>query len=253
MRAIAAFIISLLAVACSDSTTIGYGQQSEGRISIAHLKTMAVGSSVEIVENVAIEGYVVVNDLYGEYYKTIVISDESGGIELMIDCDNTAVEFPVSARVTVHCTGLSVGVYGGRVMLGAVPERDFTVDRLSMQEAARHIKVDKSTPTEIRAKEKKISEISTADVSNYVVINDVEFVDQGLAWCDKDPLTEEYITTTRTVSDSEGRRIGIRTIASCSYRAERLPEGRGRLYGVVEYFNGEFALRVVNHGVVFNK
>ena len=53
MRAIAAFIISLLAVACSDSTTIGYGQQSEGRISIAHLKTMAVGSSVEIVENVA--------------------------------------------------------------------------------------------------------------------------------------------------------------------------------------------------------
>ena len=121
MRAIAAFIISLLAVACSDSTTIGYGQQSEGMISIAHLKTMAAGSSVEIVENVAIEGYVVVNDLYGEYYKTIVISDESGGIELLVDCDNTAVEFPVSARVTVHCTGLAVGVYGGRVMLGAVP------------------------------------------------------------------------------------------------------------------------------------
>ena len=253
MRAIAAFIISLLAVACSDSTTIGYGQQSEGMISIAHLKTMAAGSSVEIVENVAIEGYVVVNDLYGEYYKTIVISDESGGIELLVDCDNTAVEFPVSARVTAHCTGLAVGVYGGRVMLGAVPEREFTVERLSMQKAAQHIRVDKSAPVEIRAKEKKINEISTSDVSNYVVIDDVEFVDQGLAWCDKDPLTGEYIATTRAVSDSEGRQIGVRTIASCSYRAERLPEGWGRLYGVVEYFNGEFALRVVNHGVVFDK
>lgn len=254
MRAIAAFIISLAMMACSDSSTIDFEQHDKSLISIAHLKTMATAASVALYDNITIEGYVIANDLFGEYYKTIVVGDQSGAILVAVDTNHTAEEFPLSAHITIHCTGLAVGTSGGGIMLGAVPQREYTIDRIQSKEFDRYIEVDKQNPIAMRATRKQISEIGADDISNYVSIDDVAFVGQeGMYWCERDAISGDYQTTILKVTDSGGNTIGVRTISTCDYRAERLPEGRGTLYGIVERIGGEYTLRVVNHGVVFTK
>ena len=101
-------------------------------------------------------------DLFGEYYKSIVISDQSGGIEIGVDIRNTAVRFPISARVVVHCSGLALGNYGGRMMLGAVPEREYTVDRIAESDIDRYMLIDCSAPVAIEPTTITIADLSPA-------------------------------------------------------------------------------------------
>jgi hypothetical protein len=97
-----------------------------------------------------------------------------------------------------------------------------------------------------------IAELTPAHISNYVVIKGINFGDQvGKAWCEFDSLTGKYLTTQRTAYDAQGYEIAIRTISTCDYCSEVIPQGECDLYGIVEYFNGEYSLRIVNHGIVF--
>ena len=78
MKRIVTAIISLIILsACQDSAP-SYNERPHGIISIAHLKTLATSDSYTITDDVAIEGYVVANDLFGEFYKSIVICEEKG-------------------------------------------------------------------------------------------------------------------------------------------------------------------------------
>ncbi|MBQ8553373.1 MAG: hypothetical protein IJ431_04155 [Alistipes sp.] len=252
MRRIVLLLISLFAVACSDATSGHYAERPHGTVSIAYLKSLAHGDSTTITDDISIEGYVIANDLFGEYYKSIVISDQSGGIEIGVDIRNTAVRFPISARTVVHCSGLALGNYGGRLMLGAVPEREYTVDRIAESDIDRYMLIDCSAPVAIEPTTITIADLSPALIGNYVRIDDLSFEQaSGLAWCDSDPITGKPITTQRTAYDSRGNAIAIRIIAECDYHSEVIPAGRGTLFCVVEYFNSEYSLRIVNHGIVF--
>ncbi len=245
-------LVSLFTVACSDATSGHYAERPHGTVSIAHLKSLACDDSVVITDDISIEGYVVANDLFGEYYKSIVISDPSGGIEIGVDIRNTAARFPHSARVMVQCSGLALGSYGGHLMLGAIPEREYTVDRIAESDIERYMHIDCSEPTAIEPATITIADLSPALIGNYVRIDDLSFEHEaGLAWCDSDPITGKPITTQRTAYDSRGNALAIRIIAECDYHSEVIPTGRGTLFGVVEYFNSEYSLRIVNHGIVF--
>lgn len=245
-------ILLLCAVSCSDATSGEYNDRPKGTVSIAHLKTMAKSASTAIVDDISIEGYVVANDLFGEYYKSIIVSDASGGIEVSVDLQRTATEFPISARVVIHCSGLAIGSNAGRLVLGAQPESEYTVDRISADDISRYILVDTDNPREVEPTPLVINELTAAHIGNYVVIKTLNFGDQiGKTWCERDPLTGKHITTQRTAYDSEGQEIGIRIISTCDYRDEAIPAGEGDLYGVVECYNGEYSLRIVNHGIMF--
>ena len=255
MRRIACLLTNILLLlglgGCSEATSGEYNDRPQGTVSIAHLKSMARSESVIITDDIAIEGYVVANDLFGEYYKSIIISDDSGGIEVGIDLKRTATEFPISARVMIHCSGLAIGTYAGQLMLGAQPADQFTVDRISAEDISRYITIDVENPKAIKPSPLTIGELTSTHISNYVVIKNLCFQDQaGKAWCEYDTLTSKYLTTQRTAYDKSARDIAIRIISSCDYRSETIPEGLCDLYGIVEYFNGEYSLRIINHGIV---
>lgn len=240
-----------MAISCQDSS-VGFDERPHGVISIAHLKTLATSESYTITDDIAIEGYVVANDLYGEYYKSIVICDASGGIEIAIDSRTTATQFPISARIVVYCSGLTIGNYGGELVLGTTPSGGYTVGRIAEKDIQRYMLVDRSSPKAIEPTQITIRAIDAEHIGNYIRLDDVTFSSQAsLTWCDKDPTTGEYVTTERTISNRNGDKFAVRTIAECRYRNEKLPSGYGTLCGIVEYFNGNYSLRVVNHQVLF--
>ena len=252
MRRIVAAIISVIILSACHDSSAERSERPHGTISIAHLKSLATSESYTISDDIAIEGYVVANDLFGEYHKSIVICDHSGGIEIAIDLRQTAPKFPISARVVVYCSGLTIGDYGGQLTLGAIPEGKYTVDRILEKDLERYILIDKTSPKAIEPTEVAINDINTTHIGNYIRLSDVTFASQAdLTWCDKDPITGDYITTERTIYDREKNSFTVRCIAECHYNNEKLPSGYGTLCGIVEYFNGKYSLRVVNHQIHF--
>lgn len=242
----------LFLASCNGKEAPQFDEAPHGTISIAHLKSLAREISTTIVDDVAIEGYIIANDLYGELYKSIVISDQSGGIELSVDCKRTATTFPIGAHITIHCTSLALGDYGGQLILGAQPTGEYVVDRIAESHFSRYFTIDCSTPGTIQPKRFDIGNPSPQDIGNYVYVENVNFGNQaGDKWCETDPETGEYITTERILYDDEGNTIAIRIESRCSYASEEIPTGRGKIGAIAEYFNGNYLLRIINRNIHF--
>ena len=255
MKKIVLYCISIF---CCCITSCSYYSQPEfeepapSTVSIAHLKTLCKSNSTTITDDVSVVGYVIANDMFGEYKKSIIIGDDSGCIEVIVNHTPTATYFPISAQVKIHCTGLALGTSGGKVILGAEPTAEYRVDYITPTLVAQHFHIDTTNPYEIEPQEIKITELSTNHIGNYIALNEVTFGDQaGLAWCDTDPETNQYITTIRTLYDKDGNSLQLRTLGSCHYCHEKIPAGYGTVWGIVEYFDDTYSLRIVNHSILF--
>ena len=235
----------------ADTPPAEYPETPHSKVSIAHLKSLCRTDRVVITDDISIEGHIIVNDLYGEFIKSIVVADESGCLEVSVDCTSTAEIFFVGARMVVSCSSLALGDYGGRIILGAATSDEYSVGRVAEKDFSRYFLIDTSKPKEITPQVTKISNIDATHIGNYIELRDVRFIDGGAAeWCDKDTESGEYVTTERTITDPAGNEFTVRTLAECTYRNETLPQEVCTLRGIVDYFNGQYSLRVINHQIV---
>lgn len=233
-----------------DTPPAEYPETPHSKVSIAHLKSLCRTDRVVITDDISIEGHIIVNDLYGEFIKSIIVADESGCIEISVDCASTADVFFVGARMVVSCSSLALGDYGGRIILGAATSDEYSVGRVAEKDFSRYFLIDTSKPKEITPQVAKISNIDATHIGNYIELRDVRFIDGGAAeWCDKDTESGEYVTTERTITDPAGNEFTVRTLAECVYRNETLPQGVCTLRGIVDYFNGQYSLRIINHQI----
>ena len=247
------FCLLLLFVGCESQEIGNFDSEPIGKISIAHLKTLLKGNSYRISDDITIEGYVIANDLYSEYIKEIVIADQSGGIVIAIDEAQSATRFPISAHVTINCSGLQLGFVSGRVTLGERSNDGYRVERISQQNIARYILIDKGTPQSIKPKTVNIKEITSLMAGNFVAIKDVEFEDAGKSWCDKDSSKDEYTDTIRYAKDKDTNKIGIYTSQHCDYSGETIPSGYGEICGIVENIDQQPVIRIIQHNIFFRK
>ena len=255
MKTIAKYLVSLLIAlccACADQDHEDFGHTSQSTVSIAHLKTLFRQNSVTITDDIYIEAYVVANDLYEEYTKAIVVGDDQAGIEIAIDSNNTAKYFPIAARVVVNCCGLTLGSRGGTIILGTAPNSTYTVGRIKEQEISRYFHIERHNTKEIIPKEVTITSLSPSLIGSLVALRDVTFrPTQGQTWCEKDSASGKWLDTSLTLYDLEENSLEVRINADCEYRNENIPEGYGTVWGVIEYFNGTYSLRIVNHRIEF--
>lgn len=218
---------------------------------IAYLKSLGRGTSTPIRQAITVRGTVTANDRYGEFYKTIVIEDQSGGIEIAIDHTALGDIFPVNAQVTVYCNGLSLGDYGNKLLLGATPTSEYSVDRIALANINRYIRMVDIEPTSYTPAIIDISNVNSNYIDRYVRFENVRFLEAGEQWCETDPITGKLITTNRTIEDSQGARFVVRILDSSIYATEPIPQGTGSVNGIIDYFNGEYSLRISNFRVDF--
>lgn len=209
-------------------------------------RTLCTKASVTLTRDIRLRCVVTANDHYGEFDRTLVVADASGGIEVAVDAADLYRDYPLGANLTLYCNGLALGDYGGKIQLGAPPRGDYAVDRIPARELSRYLRCNDSGTLQRDFVRRSISEISLRDVDTYVRFDQVRFTTQG-TWCDIDPLSGKRLTTERTIVDSTGATFRVRTLGSAHYAGEPLPKGKGSLCGIVDYFNGEYALRVTNY------
>lgn len=69
-------------------------------------------NGVEITENIIIEGRVSTTDQPGNFYKSLYIQDETGGMEIKLGRNGLYNEYHEGQRIVIKCSGLYVGDYG---------------------------------------------------------------------------------------------------------------------------------------------
>ena len=213
------------------------------RHSIAWLKSQCKGASQLLTEDIVIRGRVVANDAYGEWSRSLVLADETGGITIYADDAQLYRRYPFGATVVLYANGLRLYDYGGKVVVGSEPsEYGFGIDRTAI---ASHLQRGENLPDAPEPLDLSLADIAAEHIDTYVRITGVHFVEQE-CWCQKDSVTGRFVDTDRTVVDETGRTLRIRTRGSCSYAKEPLPSGKGSMCGIVDCFNGRYALRVVN-------
>jgi hypothetical protein len=86
---------------------------------IRELKTRHIKGNFELItEDIVIAGIVIADDRSGNFYKSIILQDASGGIAIRLDGSGLYNNFPVGRKVYVKLKGLYLSDYGGLIQLG---------------------------------------------------------------------------------------------------------------------------------------
>ena len=243
--------VLLTLTACNRASVLRYdeeGLQGETLTSIAALKARCNGSSVRIAEDLNIRGTVVAIDAVGEFPKILVLEDETGGIEILLDRELLERDYELGCRLTVLCNGLSLGDYGGKIQLGAPSGDSYPVARIPDEHIANHLRRDSAAVSRLRPATLAFDELAMRHVSRYVRFEQVRIAseEQGEPFCERDAETGEPLPTDRHLVNGSGDTLVLRILPGCDYANEPLPAGRGSANGILDYFNGIYQLRPVN-------
>ena len=229
----------LFAAGCTSGSGPKY---REGDVTIAYLRSMYGRQAVTVEGDVYITGRVVSTDHHGNFYKTLVVEDATGGIVVRIDLENYHRTYFYGTQLRIACNSLVLSSYGGTLQLGAYSYDEGTADlghipedRLSAIITIGEDEDELPAPTPIT-----IPELAPGHISRMVIIRDVQFVDggAGLKWCEQDADTD------RMIVDRNGNRMAVRTSRYANFAGRVLPAGSGAIVGVVSYFNGAYQLTV---------
>ncbi len=78
-----------------------------------------------VEEMYVIKGKVISNDVYGNFYNSILVQDEDGGgIEVKLGLGGLYTKYPPGQTVYVVCKGLALGNYRSTLSLGLEPTSD---------------------------------------------------------------------------------------------------------------------------------
>ena len=83
---------------------------------------------------------------------------------------------------------------------------------------------------------------------NYVAVEDLRLVDSehGLSWTDSDTITGQPITTVRHFCQGSDT-LRVVTYAGCRYATENIPTSPIFFSGILDWYDGDIAMRIVGH------
>lgn len=243
-------ISTLLLAACAPMSKAPLAGEEDGEdksgeertVSIAYLKTLYKGAPVRVAEEIIVAGRVVSSDVKGNFYKTLVIDDPTGGIELRIDLEQVFKHFMVHTRVVVRCNGLWLGSYGGTLQLGTEPYEGWQTQHIPESEIPLHIQTDEEFNAEVLPHRLGFDEIAPEYIATFVSFDGVQFADEeaGMSWAEVDSETD----TDRHLVDLRGDTLVVRTSRYALFAHKTLPDGNGYIEGVLNHFNGKYQLVV---------
>ena len=216
--------------------------------SIAELKAQHVlGQITEITEDIMIKGIIVANDETGNFYKTLVIQDESAGISISINATDLYNLHPIGMEMYINCNGLIMADFAGTISIGGStfinnsgnPQLGGIEESLLTQYVFRGLK-DQELPILNR----NINELSNSDISSIVQISDLEFIDAQSNVPFADAINLQSINL--TLADCDENTILLRSSGYSNFASELTPGGNGTITAIYSVFNQDKQLFIMD-------
>lgn len=218
-------------------------EEPEGtsKVSVQYLKSLYRGYPLRITEDLELHVVVAANDLFGAFPYTLVVQDETGGIEIKISVRGLYTEFAVGQQLLLRCQELTLGGYGGLVQLGtASADLDYETGFIAEVVLPSYLNKTGRPIVEVLPETVTIEGLLPRHVDKLVALEQVQFTgdELSLSWCD-----DEYAGT-RHIVDPAGNILEVWTHPDASFAGNVLPSGSGYIEGILSYFNKSYQLRV---------
>ena len=240
------FALLVFATACVDQDfdfppEPKLGAAFENTITIADLIASyhkPNANPVQITDVVAISGIVIAEDQSGNYFKELVIQDETGGIEIQLNATGLANDFPVGRRVYINCKNLYIGDFAGVVQLGgsydAVGDRINRIDEVLINQFIAKGAIEGAPEPKLLT----IDQLGEANISTLVKIEKLQFAEQYAGGTYADYPNRETISAVNTIlEDCNGNTITLRNSSYANFAEQLTPEGNGTIIAIYGVFN----------------
>lgn len=205
------------------------------------------GEFVTVEEDLVLDAIVIADDRSGNYYRSIVIQDETGGIALLINARDLHNDYPIGRRIFLHCKDLIVNDYGGTIQLGGGTYVSGAGDlRLGgIEEALKDQFITKGVRNQtVTPSIKTISELGRSDISTLVQLEGIQFNSSDTASTYADAINME--TVNLDLENCDGQNIIIRSSGFAEFAGQNVPDGNGTIIGVYSVFNNTKQLYIRN-------
>lgn len=198
-----------------------------------------------------IEGIVTTSDESGNYFKQIVIQDETGAIQLDVDAYDLYLSYQVGQKIVLDVTGLYIGGYGRLMQIGAAPSSGYP-SRIPEDTFTKYAQIDGLASSETMVKPQVISmaELSSTapdspaglSMQNLLItVEGVTFENAG-----KQTLsTSGSNGVSQTIRNAEGSAI-LYTSGYSDFWDYYCPTGTGNITGILSCYNATWQIRLID-------
>ena len=241
--------------------------EMEANTTIAELKAMYAGGPTEIYEEAIISGVVNSSDRSGNFYRSLYIQDETGGIELKIGKTGLYNEYPIGQVLYVKARSLVLGDYKGMLQLGAPsPESKYETSYMDApllinSTIFKGVRGDVPFPCEISDK----SGLNAKNLGTLVKIENVIYKEGNYQLYDQNGNFERVPLDTWAIKEnktegvkaaygnhifvlSDGSEVTVRTSGYAKFAQKKVPEigTRVNLTGILTRYNTTYQLALID-------
>ena len=114
----------LLAMGCYDnhSERVSDDIFEQANCKIGTLRSLSQGANSTILADLTCAGRVTSSDKDGNFYRSMIVEDESGAVEVNLGIYNIEAQYPIGLMVAIRLNGTAVMVEDGVVQLGLPPQ-----------------------------------------------------------------------------------------------------------------------------------
>jgi hypothetical protein len=218
----------------------------ETNADIGDLLDVWVPESFRQIENDLIfKGRVVANDESGNFYKQLVLEDETGGIQVRLDAIGLYNEYPLGREVVIKAQGLWISDYNGLPQLSSASGSGADITSIAIPEPLIPEYVFNTASTEIvAAKVLEISDLKPDLVNTFVKFENVQFVLSSVS----EPLadSERQFSVNHDIENCDEETVIVRTSGFASFADVFTPTGNGSIEGILSSFRGDYQILLVN-------
>lgn len=218
----------------TDTPSTNVDPNLTANIDIDSLQTLSVNGEnpTYINDDLICVGIVAADDKSGNFYKEIVLQDATGGISLLIDQSDYYTTYPIGRRVFVKLRGLYIADVDGNKKIGMI-ETGGGLGSIPNTSLTSHLFPGKWN-LEVAVKQKKLSQITLADINTLVEFDTVQFESSDIGRTFADAIT--HSDASKYLQDCDGNSITVRTSGYANFASAAVPCKGGKVRGVVQYY-----------------
>lgn len=210
---------------------------------IADLKGLYNGIAMQIEQDLIIEGVVTSSDKEGNFYKELIIQDETAGILILIDQTNTYTSFPAGRKVYVKLQGMYMDDYAGLIQLGSsLNEETGDLERIPQSLVNNFIfkgPCNQSVDTLVLSPAQLDPDQHQSMLIKLVGMK-MDNNDAGVTFANPNGTS----STNRTMNGCNGGSIIMRNSDFASFAGETTPTGSFDITGVYSVFNSDNQFKI---------
>ncbi|SHF99893.1 DUF5689 domain-containing protein [Flavobacterium defluvii] len=202
-----------------------------------------------------IEAYVVSSDEGGNFFKTISLQTKASeripaiGFSVPIDASNTYIDYRIGNKVYVKLKNQFTDLYYGGLRIGSLyvsNAGDPTIGRISQNEYKNVLSascelIDENQLLESLSIEKALDDTK---LNTLIELNDVEFTEAALGRHYFEESNNIGGSTNWNLRDKTGNQIILRTSSYAKFADHSVPEGSGKVRGILTKFGTDYQLMV---------